>query len=132
MARITSIKELQATCNDLYDYFVERIAQVTEIESVNGEVSKDIYLNIVKTKYHDNCLHIIKWNNGNVSFCADGCNGLWVGEYSDHDAIEVIRTTETEGKGYINKNGQKTADLKKRAILLDLQKKLEALFKDYL
>lgn len=36
MARITSIKELQKISDDLYAYFVERLAQVTEIE-INGE-----------------------------------------------------------------------------------------------
>ena len=88
MARIT-IKELQATCNDLYDYFVERIAQVTEIENVDKKYYADIYLHVVKTKYHDNCLTIRKWNNGNVSFWADGYNGLLIGIPSDRDAIEI-------------------------------------------
>ena len=88
MARIT-IKELQATCNDLYNYFVERIAQVTEIENVNKKYYVDVYLHVVKSKYHDNCLTIRKWNNGNVSFWAAGYNGLLIGTPSDRDAIEI-------------------------------------------
>ena len=132
-ARTTSIKELQATCNDLYNYFVERIAQVTEIENVNKKYYVDIYLHVVKSKYHDNCLTIRKWNNGNVSFWADGWNGLEIGTYSDNNAIEISRNSNSvEGKSYTNKNGQKTSDQKKRAILLDLKAKLETLFKDYL
>ena len=130
MARIT-IKELQATCNDLYDYFVERIAQVTEIENVNKKYYVDIYLHVEKTKYHDNCLTIRKWNNGNVSFWADGYNGLLVGIPSDRDAIEISIGSNSGWQKYTNKNIQKTANLKKRAILEDLQKKLEALFKDW-
>lgn len=130
-ARITSIKKLQATCNDLYDYFVERIAQVTEIENVNKKYYVDIYLHVVKTKYHDNCLTIRKWNNGNVSFWADGYNGLLIGIPSDRDAIEISIGSNLGWQKYTNKNSQKTANLKKRAILEDLQKKLEALFKDW-
>lgn len=130
-ARITSIKELQATCNDLYDYFVERIAQVTEIENVNKKYYVDIYLHVEKTKYHDNCLTIRKWNNGNVSFWADGYNGLLIGIPSDRDAIEIVSGSNLGWKKYTNKNSQKTANLKKRAILEDLQKKLKALFKDW-
>lgn len=136
MARITSIKELQATCDDLYAYFVERLAQVTEIKHVNNELSKNVYLYIAN-KY----LWIAKYNNGNFSISAEDNNCLMVGTYSDHNAIEIVRTTETindrgfrvlEEKIYTNKNGQKTADLKKRAILLELKAKLEVLFKDYL
>ena len=143
--RITSIKELQTICDDLYAYFVERLAQVTEIEtkSVDGVCHSctEILLHVVKTERCDNCLHIVKWNNGTISFWADGYNGLMIGTISDLNAIEIVRTTETindrgfrvlEEKRYINKNGQKTADLKKRAILEDLQSKLETLFKDYL
>lgn len=127
MARIT-IKKLQATCNDLYDYFVERIAQVTEIENVNKKYYVDVCLHIVKSKYHDNCLIIRKWNNGNVSFWADGYNGLLIGTPSDRDAIEITTGSNSGWQKYTNKNSQKTANLKKRAILEDLQKKLEALF----
>ena len=130
-ARITSIKELQATCNDLYDYFVERIAQVTEIENVNKKYYVDIYLHVEKTKYHDNCLTIRKWNNGNVSFWADSYNGLLIGIPSDRDAIELTTGSNSGWQKYTNKNIQKTANLKKRAILEDLKKKLEALFKDW-
>lgn len=148
MSHITSIKELQATCDELYNYFVERLAQVTEVEGVdgefsgiNGESSKDIYLHIVKNGYYDNCLTITKWHNGDIWLWADGNNGLMVGVHSDPNAIEIVRTTETindigsrvlEEKRYTNKNGHKIADQKKRAILLDLKAKLEVLFKDYL
>ena len=130
MAHIT-IKELQVTCNDLYDYFVERIAQVTEIENVNKKYYVDIYLHVEKTKYHDNCLTIRKWNNGNVSFWADSYNGLLIGIPSDCDAIELTTGSNSGWQKYTNKNIQKTANLKKRAILEDLKKKLEALFKDW-
>ena len=130
-ARNTSIKELQATCNDLYDYFVERIAQVTEIEKVNKKYYVDIYLHVEKTKYHDNCLTIRKWNNGNVSFWADGYNGLLIGTPSDRDAIEISIGSNLGWQKYTNKNIQKTANLKKRAILLNLKEKLESLFKDW-
>ena len=130
-ARNTSIKELQATCNDLYDYFVERIAQVTEIENVNKKYYVDIYLHVEKTKYHDNCLTIRKWSNGNVSFWADSYNGLLIGIPSDRDAIEITTGSNSGWQKYTNKNSQKTVNLKKRAILEDLQKKLVALFKDF-
>lgn len=129
MARIT-IKELQATCNDLYDYFVERFAQVTEIENVDKKYYADIYLHVVKSKYHDNCLTLRKWNNGNVSFWADAYNGLLIGTPSDRDAIEITTGSDLGWQKYTNKNIQKTANLKKRAILEDLQKKLEALFNE--
>ena len=130
MAHI-AIKKLQATCNDLYDYFVERIAQVTEIENVNKKYYVDIYLHVVESKYHDNCLTIKKWNNGNVSFWADGYNGLLIGIPSDRDAIELTTGSNSGWEKYVNKNVQKTVNLKKRAILEDLQKKLETLFKDW-
>ena len=129
-ARITSIKKLQATCNDLYDYFVERIAQVTEIENVNKKYYADVYLHVVKSKYHDNCLTLRKWNNGNVSFWADGYNGLLIGTPSDRDAIEITTGSSLGWQKYTNKNIQKTVNLKKRAILEDLQKNLEAKFNE--
>ena len=129
MAHIT-IKALQATCNDLYNYFVERFAQVTEIENVNKKYYVDVYLHVVKSKYHDNCLTIRKWNNGNVSFWADSYNGLLIGTPSDRDAIEITTGSNSGWQKYTNKNIQKTANLKKRAILEDLQKKLEALFNE--
>ena len=132
MARITSIKELQATCDGLYAYFVERLAQVTEIERVDRACGTYIYLHIVKTKYCDNCLTIVKGNNGFIYFFADNHNGLMVGTISDLNAIEITTGKNLGWKKYTNKNGQKNADLKKRTILLDLQKKLEVLFKDYL
>ena len=31
ITRITSIKELQATCDELYNYFVDRLSKVPEI-----------------------------------------------------------------------------------------------------
>ena len=129
MARIT-IKKLQATCYDLYNYFVERIAQVTEIENVDKKYYADVYLHVVKSKYHDNCLTLRKWNNGIVSFWADGYNGLLIGIPSDRDAIELTTGSNSGWQKYTNKNSQKTANLKKRAILEDLQKKLEALFNE--
>ena len=128
MLRITSIKELQATCDELYNYFVERLSQVTEIEPINEACSTCICLHIVKTKYRDNCIKIRKYYNGAIVFWADGWNGLEIGTYSDNNAIEISRDL----KRYTNKNGQKTSDQKKRAILLDLKAKLETLFKDYL
>ena len=86
MSRITSIKELQATCDELYNYFVERLQQVTEVETVNDEVNDEyestVCLHIVKTKYRDNCIKIKKWNNSvcnGVWFWADGWNGLLIG-----------------------------------------------------
>lgn len=140
MARITSIKELQTICDDLYAYFVKRLAQVTEIDKACRGYCTDVclYTGIPIGRNH---LNITKSNNGFISFWVDGNNGLSVGRLFDHNSIEIVRTTETtndrgfrvlEEKRYINKNGQKTADLKKRAILEDLQSKLETLFKDYL
>lgn len=138
--RITSIKELQATCDELYNYFVEQLAQVIEVEKVYREYGTDVYLYTDKT-IKCNHLNIVKSNNGDIRFWANGNNGLAVGRLFDHNSIEIVRTTETindrgfivvEQKSYTNKNGQKTADLKKRAILEDLQSKLETLFKDYL
>ena len=128
MLRITSIKELQATCDELYNYFVERLSQVTEVEPINAAYFTGIYLHIVKTKYRDNCIKIRKYYDGAIHFWADGWNGLEIGIYSDNNAIEISRDL----KKYTNKNGQKTADQKKRAVLLDLKAKLETLFKDYL
>ena len=133
MSRITSIKELQATCDELYNYFVERLSQVTEIEPINEAYSTGICLHIVKTKYCDNCIKIRKYYDGAIHFWADGWNGLEIGTYSDNNAIEISRNSNSvKGKSYTNKNGQKTSDQKKRAILLDLKAKLETLFKDYL
>lgn len=141
MERITSIKELQTVCDNLYVYFVDRLAQVTETEITEYEHFTVTNLYIFKGKNYYGCLNIYKWNNGNLSFFADGYNGLLIGTYSDHDAISIFKTNETindrgfrvlEEKRYSNKNGQKTADLKKRAILLDLKAKLDVLFKDYL
>ena len=129
MSRITSIKELQTTCDELYNYFVERLSQVTEIEHINDAYFTGICLHIVKTKYRDNCIKIRKYYDGVIHFWADGWNGLEIGTYSDNNAIEISRDL---GKSYTNKNGQKTSDKKKRAILLDLKAKLETLFKDYL
>lgn len=139
MSRITSIKELQATCDELYNYFVERLQQVTEVETVNDEVNDEyestVCLHIVKTKYRNNCIKIKKWNNSvcnGVWFWADGWNGLLIGTYSDNNTIKITTYLNSEDKTYTNKNGHKTADQKKRAILLDLKAKLETLFKDYL
>ena len=132
ITRITSIKELQATCDELYNYFVDRLSKVTEIESINGANWTGVCLHIVKTKHCDNCIQITKFIDGSIRFWADGCNGLIVGIYSDVNAIEITTYLNSEDKKYINKSGQKTADQKKRAILLDLKAKLETLFKDFL
>ena len=136
-ARITSIKDLQATCDDLYDYFTERLVNVTEVEKEEKEDRTNIYLHVVKTKYNDNCLHIVKYNDGDIWFWADGYNGLMIGKWFNRDnhdlnAIELTTGENLGWKQYTNKNGQKTADLKKRAILLDLKLKLENLFRYYL
>lgn len=136
-ARITSIKDLQATCDDLYNYFTERLAKVTEVEKEEKKDRTIIYLHVAKTKYNENCLQIVKYRNGDIRFWADGYNGLMSGMWFDRDNHDLNTMKITTGenldwKQYTNKNGQKNADLKKRAILLDLQKKLEVLFKDYL
>ena len=136
-ARITSIRDLQATCDDLYDYFTERLKDVTEVEKEEKEDRTTIYLHVVKTKYNENCLHIVKYNNGDIRFWADGYNGLMSGMWFDRDhhdlnAIELTTGENLGWKQYTNKNGQKSADLKKRAILLNLKEKLDVLFKDYL
>lgn len=136
-ARITSTKDLQATCDDLYNYFTERLVNVTEVEKEEKKDRINIYLHVVKTKYNDNCLHIVKYNDGDIWFWADGYNGLMVGKWFNRDnhdlnAIELTTGENLGWKQYTNKNGQKTADLKKRAILLDLKLKLENLFRDYL
>ena len=136
-ARITSIKELKKTCDDLYNYFFERRMCVTEVEKEEKKDRINIYLHVVKTKYNDNCLHIVKYNDGDIWFWADGYNGLMIGKRLNRDNhdINTIELTIGENLGlkqYTNKNGQKTADLKKRAILLDLKLKLENLFRYYL
>ena len=135
--RITSIRDLQATCDDLYDYFTERLKDVTEVEKEEKKDRTNIYLHVVKTKYNENCLHIVKYNEGDIWFWADGYNGLIVGKWFDRDHHNLNTMAITTGKNlgckkYTNKNGQKSADLKKRAILLDLKLKLEILLKDYL
>ena len=135
--RITSIKELKKTCDDLYKYFTERRICVTEVEKEEKKDRINIYLHVVKTKYNDNCLHIVKYNDGDIWFWADGYNGLMIGKWFNRDnhdlnAIELTTGENLGWKQYTNKNGQKTADLKKRAILLDLKLKLENLFRDYL
>lgn len=61
-ARITSIKDLQTTCDDLYDYFTERLVDVTEVEKEEKKDRTTIYLHVVKTKYNENCLQIVKYN----------------------------------------------------------------------
>ena len=136
-ARITSIKDLQATCDDLYDYFTERLVNVTEVEKEEKEDRTNIYLHVVKTKYNENCLHIVKYNDGDIWFWADGYNGLMVGKWFNRDnhdlnAIELTTGENLGWKQYTNKNGQNKENLKKRAILLDLKLKLEILFRDYL
>ena len=136
-ARITSIKDLQTTCDDLYDYFTERMTKVTEVEKEEKKDRTTIYLHVVKTKYNENCLHIVKYNDGDIRFWADGYNGLMSGMWFDRDhhdlnAIELTTGENLGWKQYTNKNGQKSADLKKRAILLDLKLKLEILLKGYL
>lgn len=97
----------------------------------------NIYLHVVKTKYNENCLQIVKYNDGDIWFWADGYNGLMSGKWFNRDNHDlntmVITTGENLGwKQYTNKNGQKSADLKKRAILLALKLKLETLLRDYL
>lgn len=134
-ARITSVKDLQATCDNLYDYFTERLKDVTEVEKEEKKDRTTIYLHIVK--YNEDCLHIVKYNEGDIWFWADGYNGLMVGKWFNRDnhdlnAIELTTGENLGWKQYTNKNGQKSADLKKRAILLDLKLKLEILLKDYL
>ena len=136
-ARITSVKDLQTTCDDLYNYFTERLVNVTEVEKEEKKDRTTIYLHVVKTKYNENCLQIVKYNDGDIWFWADGYNGLMSGMWFDRDHHDlntmVITTGENLGwKQYTNKNGQKSADLKKRAILLDLKLELEILLKDYL
>ena len=54
-----------------------------------------------------------------------------IGIPSDRDAIELTTGSNSGWEKYVNKNVQKTVNLKKRAILEDLQKKLETLFKDW-
>ena len=136
-ARITSIKDLQTTCDDLYNYFTERLAKVTEVEKEEKKDHTTIYLHVVKTKYNENCLQIVRYNEDDLWFWADGYNGLMSGKWFNRDNHDlntmVITTGENLGwKQYTNKNGQKSADLKKRAILLALKLKLEILFRDYL
>lgn len=136
-ARITSIKDLQTTCDDLYDYFTERLANVTEVEKEESKDNTTIYLHVVKTRYNENCLQIIKYNNGDLWFWADDNNGLMIGKWFNRDnhdlnTIEIMTGENLGWKQYTNKNGQKSADLKKRAILLALKLKLETLLRDYL
>lgn len=117
MARIASIKELQAICDDLYAYFVERLVQVTEIEtkSVDGVCHSftEILLHVVKTEHCDNCLKIIKWDDGQLWFCADDYNSLMIGTISDLNAIEIATGSNLGWKRYTNKKRSKNSRFEK-------------------
>lgn len=139
MKPISSTRELQATCDSLYKYFVKRLSQVTETEEVKDEHGTYIYLYVVKkTPYCDNCLEIEKWNDTpDACFWGDGNNGLI---FHTTGAIEIVKQYAyfadgriiTRQKTYINRNSNKASEQKKRGILLNLQAKLKELFKDYL
>ena len=100
--RITSIRDLQATCDDLYDYFTERLKDVTEVEKEEKEDRTTIYLHVVKTKYNENCLYIVKYNDGDIWFWADGYNGLMVGKWFNRDNhdLNAIELTTGENLGW--------------------------------
>lgn len=136
MARITSIKELQTISDDLYTYFVEKLTQVST-QMLKTEVHEGYTLTSYYITEQDK-LTIINMDGGSIRAFSCGNNGLIVDK--NDGTIVVVKEYEEVVNGrtiisqkrYKNKNGQKTADLKKRAILFELKAKLEVLFKDYL
>ena len=129
-----TIKELQTTCDDLYEQFVCRLSKVTEFETVDKGDCNTVCL--YTDKNHDDCISITRWNNEDIWFWADDWNGLLIGDAGDHDLIEIrlnrVLGPKRDFKRYTSTISDKPLHQKKRAILLELKTKLEALLKDYL
>lgn len=129
-----TIKELQATCDDLYNQFAFRLSKVTESETVDKGDRNTVCLYIDKN--HDDCISITRWNNGDIWFWLDDCNGLLIGTVDDHDLIEVrlyrVLGLKKDFKRYTSTISDKPLHQKKRAMLLELKTKIETLLKDYL
>lgn len=129
-----TIKELQATCDDLYNQFAFRLSKVTESETVDKGDRNTVCLYIDKN--HDDCISITRWNDGDIWFWLDDCNGLLIGTVDDHDLIEVrlyrVLGLKKDFKRYTSTISDKPLHQKKRAMLLELKTKIETLLKDYL
>ena len=146
-----TIKELQATCDDLYYQFVCRLSKVTDFETIDKGDCNTVCL--YTDKNHDDCISITRWNDSNIWFWLDDFNGLLIGTSADHDLIDIRlnkvlglkrdlkRYTSTiyrvlgpkrDFKRYTSTKSDKPLHQKKRAILLELKTKLEALLNDYL
>ena len=129
-----TIKELQATCDDLYYQFVCRLSRVTDFETVDKGDCNTICL--YTDKNHDDCISITRWNDGDIWFWADDFNGLLIGTDVDHDLIQLklsrLINSQRDFKNFVNTVSDKPLHQKKRAMLLELKTKLETLLKDYL
>ena len=128
------IKELQSTCDDLYYRFDWRVSHIIESETIDKGDRKVICLYTDKNR--NDCLSIIKWNDGDIWFWADDFNGLLIGTAIDHGLIDVrlnrVLGLKRDFKRYTSTISDKPLHQKKRAILLELKTKLETLLKDYL
>ena len=71
------IKELQATCDDLYYKFVCRLSRVTDFETVDK--GDHITVRLYTDKNHNDYMSITKWNNGDI----------WIWFYAVHGLNDV-------------------------------------------
>ena len=119
-----TIKELQATCDDLYYKFVCRLSKVTEFETIDKGDHNTVRL--YADKNHNDYTVITKWNNDDI----------WIWVYAVHGLNDVrvnkVFCLKRDFKRYTSTISDKPLHQKKRAILLELQTKLETLLKDYL
>lgn len=117
MTRITSNKQLQQVCEEFYKEFTEQLSKTTIME-----VDKDTdfeycaRFKIENTNWTDDIVHSIHYNSSETI----GINvSDFVQVYKDGSILLKYKDIR-----YTNKNGQKTADLKKHKILEDLFNKL--------
>ena len=119
-----TIKELQATCDDLYYKFVYRLSHVTDFETVDKGDHNTVRL--YTDKNHNDYMSITKWNNGDI----------WIWVYAVHGLNDVrvnkVFSLKRDFKRYTSTISDKPLNQKKRAILLELNTKLKTLLKDYL
>ena len=129
-----TIKDLQTTCDDLYNQFAFKLSGVTDSETLDEGDRNAIRLYIDKN--HDDHITITKWNDGDIWFWADDYNGLLYGTAVDHDLIQLklsrLINSKRDFKKFISEVSDKPLDQKKREILLELKTKIETLLKDYL
>ena len=119
-----AIKELQATCDDLYYKFVCRLSRVSDFETVDKGDHNVVRL--YTDKNHNDYMSITKRNNGDIWiwFCA--VHGL-----NDVRSNRVF-CLKRDFKRYTSTISDKPLHQKKRAMLLELKTKLETLLNDYL